>query len=162
MDQTSDEELLSNSVDLGALGALLRRARREAAMKQDRLAARLGRSVRSISRWEHGESRLSRGECARIVAALAEAERETLRAIEITAGLVAPPPAPPALPARTPATDLRTAIDAAVRLYAEEIDVSPRKLRLVFALWLGDLERLGVGVKTARRLVLRKRKPLVT
>lgn len=56
------------------------------------------------------------------------------------------------------AVDLQGTIDDLIRAYAEEADVSPRRLRLVLGLLLGELEMMGVGVAEGRALVMHARR----
>jgi transcriptional regulator with XRE-family HTH domain len=62
-----------------------------------------------------------------------------------------------AQPARAvaPATaDPRAVLDDAVRTSAEHLDVTAKRLRLVFAALLADVERLGLTTSAARDIVL--------
>ncbi len=54
---TNPPFLLDADVDLAALGALLKQARRQAGLKQTALAERTGTSERALSRWETGAPR---------------------------------------------------------------------------------------------------------
>jgi hypothetical protein len=56
------------------------------------------------------------------------------------------------------AVDLRSTVDDLIRAYAEEADVSPRRLRLVLGLLLGELEMMGVDVAQGRALVMHARR----
>lgn len=59
-----------------------------------------------------------------------------------------------------PVIDLQGVIDDLIRAYAEEADVSPRRLRLALGLMLGELQLLGVGLEEARALVMHARQRL--
>ena len=56
--------------------------------------------------------------------------------------------------------DLQGIVDNLIRAYAEEADVSPRRLRLVLGLLLGELQLLGVGLEDGRALVMHARRRL--
>jgi len=63
--------------------------------------------------------------------------------------------APPAAAPFSATVDAQGIVDDLIRAYAEEVDVSPRRLRIVLGLLLGELQMLGLGVEEARALVLR-------
>lgn len=73
-------------------------------------------------------------------------------------------PLEPAVPVQsvpvTPVIDLQGVTDDLIRAYAEEADVSPRRLRLVLGLLLGEMQMMGVGIEEARALVMRARRRL--
>ncbi|HEX8793419.1 MAG TPA: helix-turn-helix transcriptional regulator [Polyangiaceae bacterium] len=73
-------------------------------------------------------------------------------------------PLAPALPAKdvpvTAVIDLQSVTDDLIRAYAEEADVSPRRLRLALGLLLGEMQLMGVGLEEARALVMHTRRKL--
>ena len=73
-------------------------------------------------------------------------------------------PLEPSLPVQsvpvTPVIDLQGVTDDLIRAYAEEADVSPRRLRLVLGLLLGEMQMMGVGLEEARALVMHARRRL--
>lgn len=56
--------------------------------------------------------------------------------------------------------DLQDLVDHLIRSYAEEADMSPRRLRLVLGLLIGELRLLGVGLDEAYALVMRVPRPM--
>lgn len=60
----------------------------------------------------------------------------------------------------TPVIDLQSVTDDLIRAYAEEADVSPRRLRLALGLLLGEMQLMGVGLEEARALVMHTRRRL--
>ncbi len=143
----NDVTLLDSDIDFAALGALLAKARREVGMRQTVAAERMRLSERSMSRTETGERPPVRREVLDMLEMYADAEPETLLAIRRLARLD-PEPAPVAKPA-----DARAELDAALRAYAEDLDVTARRLRAVFALLLADVERLGIPLADARAII---------
>jgi transcriptional regulator with XRE-family HTH domain len=156
------------------LGDAIGRIRRELGVDQEVFGRRMGVSGRTLSRWETGRVVPTRAQCEAMLPFLAGASPESVRAFEEAAGLrdpapphAAPEPSPDSpdsshasRPSPAPAAalpDLHAAVDDAVRAYAEDLDVSARRLRLVLAMFLGDLERLALPVPRARELVARRR-----
>lgn len=160
----TDSPLLDGDIDLVLLGSLLKRARREAGLKQKALAARTDFSERTLSRWESGALAPSRDQLLAMLDHFGIASDETLDELRRVARLVPEAGAlaadgaragrPPTVPAPPPA-DLKAALDDAVRAYAEDLDVSARRLRAVAAALLGDIERLGLSLATARDMIAR-------
>jgi DNA-binding XRE family transcriptional regulator len=138
---------------------VFRQVRKELGLDQATFAEKLEVSDRTVSRWENGEGAPSRAQCQQVIALFDdEVTPETRRAFEEAAGLRAPAAAPePPAPAAAPAHDLHDEVDASVRAYAEELDVSARRLRLVLGLFLGDLERMAIDLPRARELVVRRK-----
>ncbi len=147
--------LLDSDVDLARLGALIAQARREARMTQPFLANKVGTSDRTLSRWESGAQPPSREQLSRLIAVLVKANASTLDELRQAGRLqpkLTPVPRMASLP--PPSTqDPQAALDDLVRAYAEDLDISARRLRSVLALVLTDLERLGVPLATARDLI---------
>jgi len=73
-------------------------------------------------------------------------------------------PIEPATPVQsvpvTPVIDMQGTVDDLIRAYAEEADMSPRRLRLVLGLLLGELDLMGVGLQEGRALVMHTRRRL--
>lgn len=70
---------------------------------------------------------------------------------------------PTALPTASPVRaeiHMQDLVDHLIRSYAEEADMSPRRLRLVLGLLLGELRLLGVGLDEAYTLVMRVPRPM--
>ncbi len=157
-------------IDPKHVAPLLRRAREEAGLSFEQLAAKVGTTPRSVQRWETAEVPPTRSFREPLVRALAGASFEAWRplveglalplnamlaAVPIQAVKAAPPPAPVAPPAPPPPKlDARAVLDDAVRATAEDLDVSPRKVRAAFAQIVVDLERLGLSYAAARDLLL--------
>ena len=147
--------LLDSDVDLVRLGALIAQARREARMTQAFLANKVGASDRTLSRWETGTIPPSVSQLKGLIALLGKAEPATLEELRRAGHLqpkLTPVPTMATIPAPPP-TDAHSALDDLVRLYAEDLDISARRLRAALALLLGDLERLGVPLSTARDMI---------
>lgn len=152
---TTRDGLLDADVDLALLGALIAQARREARMTQPFLANKVGTSDRTLSRWESGAQAPAREQLKRLIAALVKANSSTLDDLR-HAGHLAPKLTPVPSMASIPgpaAPDAQTALDDLVRAYAEDLDLSARRLRGVLALVLGEIDRLGVPLSTARDLI---------
>ncbi|HEX8796779.1 MAG TPA: helix-turn-helix transcriptional regulator [Polyangiaceae bacterium] len=143
----NDSSLLDSDIDFAALGALLAKARREAGLRQTVAAERVRISERSMSRTETGERPPSTRELLAMLETYGGAAPETLLAIRRLARL--DPEPPPA----APPVDARAELDAAVRAYAEDLDVTARRLRGVVALLLADIERLGTSLADARAMI---------
>ncbi|HTQ42394.1 MAG TPA: helix-turn-helix transcriptional regulator [Polyangiaceae bacterium] len=78
-----------------------------------------------------------------------------------TAALVPIEPAAPVQSvAVTPVIDMQGIVDDLIRAYAEEADMSPRRLRLVLGLMLGELHLMGVDLEEGRALVMHARRRL--
>jgi transcriptional regulator with XRE-family HTH domain len=60
----------------------------------------------------------------------------------------------------TATVELQGTVDDLIRAYAEEADMSPRRLRLVLGLLLGELHMMGVDVEEGRALVMHARRRL--
>jgi transcriptional regulator with XRE-family HTH domain len=147
--------LLDSDVDLVRLGALIAQARREARMTQAFLANKVGASDRTLSRWETGTIPPSVSQLKGLIALLGKADPGTLEELRRAGRLqpkLTPVPTVSTLPAPPP-VDTHAALDDLVRLYAEDLDVSARRLRAALALMLADLERLGVPLSTAREMI---------
>jgi DNA-binding XRE family transcriptional regulator len=147
--------LLDTDVDLVRLGALLAQARREARMTQAFLANKVGASDRTLSRWETGSIPPSVSQVKELIALLGKADPATIEELRRVGHLqpkLTPVPAIATIPAPPPA-DMHSALDDAVRAYAEDLDVSARRLRTALALLLGEVERLGVPLATARDMI---------
>jgi DNA-binding transcriptional regulator YiaG len=73
-------------------------------------------------------------------------------------------PIEPAAPVQsvpvTPVIDMQGTVDDLIRAYAEEADMSPRRLRLVLGLLLGELDLMGVDLQEGRALVMHTRRRL--
>jgi hypothetical protein len=67
---------------------------------------------------------------------------------------------PPHVVPLTATVDLQSTVDDLIRAYAEEADMSPRRLRLVLGLLLGELHMMGVDVEDGRALVMHARRRL--
>jgi transcriptional regulator with XRE-family HTH domain len=151
--------LLDADVDLVRLGTLIAQARREARMTQPFLANKVGTSDRTLSRWESGAQPPSREQLKRLIAVLVKANSSTLDELRHAGHLqpkLTPVPTPtPTMASVPPAllSDPQSALDEVVRAYAEDLDISARRLRSVLGLVLGEIERLGVPLSTARDLV---------
>jgi transcriptional regulator with XRE-family HTH domain len=158
---SSDPPLLDRDIDLALLGSLLKRARREAGLKQKALGDAVGASERTLSRWETGALPPSRDQLEGLLELLGGASEDTLLEVRRVAGLQnAPAEAarPGTIPAPPPA-DPKAALDVALREHAEELDVSAGRLRAVIASMLAHVERLGLPLSTARGMIARGPKP---
>ncbi len=152
---SSRDGLLDSDVDLVRLGALIAQARREARMTQAFLANKVGASDRTLSRWETGTIPPSVSQLKGLIALLGKADPGTLEELRRAGHLqpkLTPVPTVTTLPT-TPQVDAHAALDELVRLYAEDLDISARRLRAALALLLADLERLGVPLSTAREMI---------
>jgi transcriptional regulator with XRE-family HTH domain len=147
--------LLDTDVDLVRVGALIAQARREARMTQAFLANKVGASERTLSRWETGSIPPSLSQLKGLVALLGKAEPATLDELRHAAHLqpkLVPLPPVATIPAPPPA-DPQNAFDEAVRAYAEDLDVSARRLRAVLGLLLAEIERSGLPLASARDMI---------
>jgi transcriptional regulator with XRE-family HTH domain len=157
------------TVDPKRVAPLIQRAREEAGLSFDQLAKNAGTTTRSVQRWESAFVPPTRSYHEHLVVALGGASVATWRAlvealgfpldkalakvpIQVTKAL--PPPAPPPPPPAPPPLDARAILDDAVRATAEDLDVSPRKVRAAFAQLVVDLERLGLSYAAARDVLL--------
>jgi DNA-binding XRE family transcriptional regulator len=153
---SDNQILLDSDVDLERVGALLGQARREARMTQAFLGNKVGVSERTLSRWETGAIGPSLSQLRELIAMLSKANAETLDALKKAAHLVpklAPvpsiPPGPSLLPSAAPGS-----LDDSIRAFAEDLDVSARRLRMAMALLLGDIEKAGLSVNAAKELLM--------
>ena len=167
-------------LDPKRVAPLLSRARQEAGLTIDALASSVGATPRTVQRWEDAFVPPTRSYRQPLVRALEKASAPTWRAlvealalpVEATLARVPlqvaknapapapPPPAPPPpVPPAPPPLDPRAVLDDAVRSAAEDLDVSPRKVRAAFAHLVVDLERLGLSYMAARDLLLGRGKP---
>jgi DNA-binding XRE family transcriptional regulator len=161
-------------LDPNLIAPLIRRARLEAGLSEEELASHAGTTARTVQRWETAFVPPTRSLREPLVRALANASGESWRALVERLGLsraemlakvptqaakAAPPPAPPppalAPPAPPPPPpDPRAVLDDVVRATAEDLDVSPRKVRAAFAQLTVDLARLGLSYDAARDALL--------
>jgi len=164
-------------LDPKRIAPLVQRARLEAGLSEEELASHAGTTARTVQRWETAFVPPTRSLREPLVLALANASGESWRAlveqlglsrgemlakVPIQAAKAAPPPAPPPLalapppppPAPPPPPDPRAVLDDVIRATAEDLDVSPRKVRAAFAQLTVDLERLGLPYGTARDVIL--------
>jgi transcriptional regulator with XRE-family HTH domain len=152
---SSRDGLLDSDVDLLRLGALIAQARREARMTQAFLANKVGASERALSRWEAGNIAPALGQLKALISVLGKAEPATLDELRHAAHLqpkLVPVPPVATIPAPPPA-DPQSAFDDAVRAYAEDLDVSARRLRAVLGLLLAEIERSGLPLASARDMI---------
>jgi DNA-binding XRE family transcriptional regulator len=156
-------------IDPKRVAPLLQRAREEAGLSHEQLAAKVGTTLRSVQRWETAFVPPTRSLRAPLIYGLEHASGEAWRALVVQLGLpletmlakvplqaakAAPPPADPPPPAPPPPRDPRPVLDDAVRATAEDLDVSPRKVRAAFAQLVVDLDRLGLSYAAARDVLL--------
>jgi transcriptional regulator with XRE-family HTH domain len=138
------------------IGRPLSHARRSLRLDQRQLGARLGLGARTISRWENGLRVPPHGLRPALLEALRGAPPELLAALARGLRLPAPaapaPPSPPISPSASP-VDLaaaRTALDDILYLGADELDVSPRRLRAVVVDLLRGMVQLSLPAEVAR------------
>jgi transcriptional regulator with XRE-family HTH domain len=147
--------LLDADVDLVRVGALIAQARREARMTQAFLANKVGASERTLSRWETGSIPPAVGQLKSLITLLGKADAATLEELRRAAHLqpkLMPVPTVATIAAPPPA-DPQNALDEAVRAYAEDLDVSARRLRAVLGLLLAEIERAGLPLASARDMI---------
>jgi transcriptional regulator with XRE-family HTH domain len=151
-------------------GIALFQARFALHLTQPQVAARVGKGLTAVHRWEkqgvvpHLEDRI------RVVRALAQAPPAMLKRLADASGVSleslglaprpAPAPPPPVLqpPSLSPPTALdpsaQTIVDDALREAAEEIDASPKTLRPALSRMLDRIAKAGVPIDAAARMVL--------
>lgn len=144
------------------LGSILRSARKRLHRTQRAVARSIGVSTRTVVAWEHAGVMPTPLQRESVAVAFVEIDHETWRALVEALGLsldamLAKVPTQAALAAasspRTSAT-ARAALDDALRVHAEMLDVTARRLRLTVASLLVDIDRLGLSPIAARDLVI--------
>lgn len=129
-------------------------------ISQGDMAAKLGVSLRTMQRWELGHRLPTREQLTRIAGAIMRDDRD--RAEDLAAGFgtsleilgfepaasddTTPPPPPPATPPRE-------AIELALYVAAEQLDVRPSAARAPFVAFLNKLGALGVSCAEAARVL---------
>lgn len=104
----------------------IRLARQRAGLTQLQLGLRLGLKARAVSRWERGDSAPTKRNLAALVTAIAAVNVDVAQQLK---GTLFPPP-PSAAPAVTVApVDKAALFEVAVYRMADELDVSPRRVR---------------------------------
>jgi len=99
----------------------LRTARKAARLKQGDFATALKVHPRTVARWERGQTQPSKDEWTGIVSFLAGFAPELAQRLAAVADVPSPVPAPPAVDQR--------AIEEALYRAADQLDVSPRRVR---------------------------------
>lgn len=129
-------------------GSALRACRLALEHRQHEFAAHIGVSRRTLSRWEFDDQQPPMAERERVMTWVADAPPHLVRALANAWGIATPPqamPPPVATPTATP-TDL----EGVVFKGAEDLDVSPRRLRAVLIDLLNETERLQLAPRAAR------------
>ncbi len=134
------------------VGGLIVEARQALGLNQGQLAQRLEVTQRTLSRWEHDVAPPSHRSRVAIVAAVASAPEPMLTALAAALGVTAPPSSRVTVAAvLTPdPAARRAALDDALYANADELDVSPRRLRAALADLLREAEVLGLTLAEAR------------
>jgi transcriptional regulator with XRE-family HTH domain len=130
------------------IGAVLAAGRRQLRLTQDEVGAHLGVSGRTIHRWETDQRRPRPRELPHLLRRLHElspplaARLASATGVALEAAGIAP---------AVSASDVaqRNALDAAICAAAEELDVSPRRLRPGVAALLARLREARVSIEDA-------------
>jgi transcriptional regulator with XRE-family HTH domain len=138
----------------------LRAARRGLGLSQGELGARVGYSGRHLCRWEGDEIEVAWQAREPLLAALANAPLEHRTALRRALGL---PEAAPNLGTNDGAmksgnasgtkVDEAASLDGLLYAAAEDLDVSPKRLRATFARLLAELLRTGMSLEKARKTI---------
>ena len=153
--------------DPNGVGHAIMRARRGANLTARQLGDEVGVSIKTMSRWENDETRPTLDQSVDMVRALATAPRELLE--DLAAKVRVSLPSRASAPAATLASathaasaaspsDPRLAFDDVILAGAEELDVSPRRLRAVMGDLLREMERLDVSLRVTRDAIAPLRK----
>ena len=136
----------------------IRTARLASGLTQEQLGRRLGLKGRAVYRWERDASlplRSRRGELVTAINAVNQAAAATLSAVFASEAkrrrgspTVAPPPTAQAAP---PAIDIKLALELAVFAMADELDISPRRLRGGLIKLVKRMRERNVALDTAQR-----------
>lgn len=128
---------------------LLKKIRGHLGLTQADLARKMGVAMRTVSRWEVGTSEMPATALPQALALLRAHNPDLADRIGIGAGL-------PSVVAQEEAR--REALDHAVYVAADALDISPRRARAVLATFLTHLVAAGITPADARaRLVERAR-----
>jgi transcriptional regulator with XRE-family HTH domain len=144
---------------LSDLGVALRLVRGEATL--DEFGASVGLHGKTISRWENGNRRPTRGQAIELLLRLRDggrADRARLAALARILGVeesVVPLAVATEGPPRATEQEVSAKIDGALLRAAEALDVSPRVLRRTLAEMLAAIDEGGWSVAELRAIVLR-------
>ncbi len=129
-------------------GTALRACRVALEHGQHELAARLGVSRRTLSRCEFDDQQPPVAERERVMTWLADAPPHLVRALANAWGIATPPQAMP--PPVVTNEAIHVGLGGIVFKGADDLDVSPRRLRAVLIDLLKETERLQLAPRAAR------------
>jgi transcriptional regulator with XRE-family HTH domain len=119
---------------------------------QRELGKRLGATARTVQRWENDTVAVTPEVRARLLGALADAPPDTLAALK-RAIAAATPTAPSSAPQAPPAPPTSTTLQLALLSAAEQLDVSPKRLRAAIVALLQALDGAGVSAREGAQLL---------
>jgi transcriptional regulator with XRE-family HTH domain len=141
-----------------AVGRALREARLDARLTQAQLAARLGATEQAVLRWETARCLPRRKMRARLVEELGRLSPKAGEAMRSAVRSLDPAPVQPVaaqVPAPAPPSG-EVALELGLLALAEELDVSPRKLRGALRGFLGRVGQAGFSLGSAYQALAAK------
>jgi transcriptional regulator with XRE-family HTH domain len=142
-----------------AVGRALREARLDARLTQAQLGARLGVGEQAGLRWETARCLPRRRMRARLVEELARLSPKAGEAMRSAVRSLDPAPVQPVaapVPARPAPPSGEVALELGLLALAEELDVSPRKLREALRGFLGRVGQAGFSLGSAYQALAAK------
>jgi transcriptional regulator with XRE-family HTH domain len=135
-----------------SLGKAIFEARRTTRLTQAELASRLGLRVQTVSRWESGRVVPTRRNCSALVRAISEVDAEAGAELArvVNGPSVAELPERPR-PSEISRLDAGDAVERAIFAMADELDLSPRRVRAGVLQLLRRLAAAGISLEMARR-----------
>jgi transcriptional regulator with XRE-family HTH domain len=140
------------------LARAIRDARLSLRLTQDQLGMRLGLKGRAVYRWERGVSAPTKRHRRALVTAVqaidanlaAKLQAELTSYVNNAKGVVVPPPPPAPAPAQPTGP---VALELAIFAMADELDLTPRRLRASLSRLLVRLGEAGFSLEAARQQV---------
>jgi transcriptional regulator with XRE-family HTH domain len=134
---------------MSRLSQAIRTARLKLGLTQKRLGALVQTSDRAVTRWESAQSEPSRNKRRRLVAAIAEINREVAKELSIGLGAAQEPEQAKAVAAAPPALSARDALALALLHAADELDQPPRRVRGALVRYLRRAKSAGLTLEGA-------------
>lgn len=133
------------------VGTAIRVARVAVRLTQEQLGARLALKGRAVARWENDKVTPTRRNRAALVKIIGELNPSAATTLAIALGLAVAPPPPPKNDVVT--LTRMGALQHAVFLAADALDVTPRRVRGPLLRFVSQLSQLEISLEEARQML---------